>query len=176
MATKETRGSGRALTTMQQAFVEAFVETGDKLVSLRRAGYTAHIQAADRLLRTPHIAAEIDRRLSERLATEGVSVAIDTLITIARDPRRKDSDRITASRILLDRAGRGDAAAASGSLLEASPAEMARIAGDALQAIAAREQRLLELLDKPGDVIDLDPADVIDLDPADAPANSGVFG
>lgn len=103
----------KKFTGRQQVFVDALAATGDKTYALRKAGYSGHVQAADRLLRDPAVAAAIRHRENERLHTECLPAAVDLLRKAVTDDSFPANSRVTAAKIILDRTlGAQDAAAA----------------------------------------------------------------
>ncbi len=79
-----------ALTAKRQAFVDAYLQTWNASEAARVAGYAAPMQEGYRLLRNADIAAEVQRRVSERAMT-----ADEVLIRLAEMARGSMDDFVS---------------------------------------------------------------------------------
>lgn len=94
------------LTEMQGDFVRLVVQgkSPDDAASL--AGYQGEAWgAAARLLRTPGVAIAIRNEINRLLTVEGLPVAYQTLLTLAKDNTVPGAVRRACARDLMDRAG-----------------------------------------------------------------------
>lgn len=86
--------------------------SGDKHSALRRAGYSPHIQTADKMMRKAHIMAEVRRQEELRLNLECLPAAISLLQRALTDDTFPANSRVAAAKIVMDRTiGKEDAAA-----------------------------------------------------------------
>jgi hypothetical protein len=104
--TKLLSHKAQTLSEGERRFVEHFVNTGDQNIALRESGLPSNTGHTVRRLRTdPRIIAAIQMEVATKIRTEGASVAIDTLLEIARDKSAPKGARVDSAKTLLDRAG-----------------------------------------------------------------------
>jgi len=95
--------SGR-LTPQEIVFRDAFATTGDKAYAAMKAGYSSPRQSAHKALANPIIEADVRRQQLAILNNELLPAAIGVLATIIADPKASERGKLTAVKIVLDRA------------------------------------------------------------------------
>lgn len=90
-------------TPQERAFIEAYAATMDAQESAKRAGYASPHSAGYLALKRPAIREEIVRLQLERLDTELLPLAVDTLASIMKDTKSPAGARVTAAKIVLDK-------------------------------------------------------------------------
>lgn len=87
--------------------------TGSKQYALQTAGYSPHVQTADKMMRKAHIIAEVRRQEELRLNLEALPAAVSLLTRAVTDDTFPANARVSAAKIIMDRTiGKDDAAAA----------------------------------------------------------------
>jgi|SRR5690625_4169603 len=104
--------ANQRLTAQQRRFAEAYVESGNRDLALRAAGYTPYRQTAQGLLAKPQVIAEVRRQEELRLNLECLPAAINLLQRALTDDTFPANSRVAAAKIVMDRTiGKEDAAA-----------------------------------------------------------------
>lgn len=133
----------QGLTDQQANFVREYVGNGGKgAEAAREAGYSflRADRAAWELTQHPVILAAIRMEQMRRIVGEGATVAISTLLLVANDSGAKGSERVAASRTLLE------AAHLIGKTAEANPLEdkaLSDMTREELGRFIAREEAAL---------------------------------
>ncbi len=146
-----------SLTPQEIAFVDAYAELPDKQRAERKAKLSPN--GAWQVLQRPEIQRQIVARQSALLVTEGLTVAVATLLEVMRNPKAPAAARVTASKIILDRAlpdGRGPG---DREPHEMTPEELAA-AIDRLEQLAAA--RAKEVGESPPQLVANPPSDLFD--------------
>lgn len=128
-------------TERQQIFMNEYLEGRTQTEAARRAGYKQPEQQAWNLLRVPKIAAYIRAEQARKLATDGVRVGINTLLSIAQDEAAPKAARVQAANSLLDRAGLTARVAEAAQGLHERP--LSEMTIHELQAVVAEERERL---------------------------------
>lgn len=125
-------------TPQERIFSNALAASGDKEYAAKVAGYRNPSVAACKLTSRPAVQAEVARIQTERLFREGLPVAVDALIAIARDGRN-DGARVQASKALLDYTIGRDGAGGERDLSSMSAGDIARELAEGRMRLAALE-------------------------------------
>lgn len=140
-------------TERQQAFIFNYLSGLDQTNAARRAGYSQPEQAGWQQLRRPRVAAYIRAEQARKLATDGVRVGINTLLSIAQDEAAPKAARVQAANSLLDRAGLTARVAEAAQGLHERP--LSEMTIHELQAVVAEErERLANSQAIEGDVVE----------------------
>lgn len=132
-------------THQERAVVEAYVATGSVTEAARRAGY-AQPSAASKALARPELAAEVLRRQRERLITEGLPLAVDTLVSIMQNELQPAGARVSAAKIVLDHT-KQDEQGRDKSIADMLPEELVEELAKARAAVQARKEALAKAVD-----------------------------
>ena len=90
------------LTDQQRAFALAFVENGGKVTDAAETAEYSDVKYGYMLAQNAHVQAGIRYIQRMKIEGEGASVAINTLIQIAKNEAQPGSTRVSASRALLE--------------------------------------------------------------------------
>lgn len=102
------------ITPKERAYIDGVVSHGDIHEAARQAGYRDVPSAVCRLQRSPEVQREIVARQQDRLVSEALPLAIDTLIAVLRSPSTPAGARVQAVKLTLDKAGIGQPDAVEG--------------------------------------------------------------
>lgn len=94
----------KTLTKQEVRFIEAVARGNEPAVVARAEGYLDSKEWY-RLLRRPAVAAAIDLEVRKQLSTELAPLAIQHYRNVLTNSNASDSDKNTAARAVLDRAG-----------------------------------------------------------------------
>lgn len=130
--------SKAGLTDQQAAFVTAYLQTANASEAALRAGYS-HREAGYSVLRGQAVQKALHDARQRLIATEGATVAYQTLIDLMR-PANPANVRLGAAKYLMDAAGHGakDAPGDHKSLTEMSADELVATIAKLDQAMAAK--------------------------------------
>lgn len=141
----------KRFTSQQARFIEASAAGMKPVDAAVRAGYAVPKIQGYQALAKPEILEAIRREQAAKLVQEGLPVAINTLITIARDEKQPANARIAASKVIVDRGlGADDPAAGK------SPDQMT--ADELQRAIDALNSKMVAISDKARLVLEPDPS------------------
>lgn len=136
---------GGRTTRQEQAVATAYVATGSVSEAARRAGYS-HPNAASKALARPAVAAEVLRIQRERLVTEGLPIAVDTLVSIMTNEKQVAGARVAAAKIVLDHT-KQDEQGRDKSIADMLPEELVEELAKARAAVQARKEALAKAVD-----------------------------
>ena len=102
--------NNKGLTPQEKTFVDTFAATGDKGLAGKVAGYAQPHVGAHKALARPIVQAEIVRVQNERLFSELLPLAIETLKNVMTDARAPAASKVRASEVVLNRTLGTDAA------------------------------------------------------------------
>lgn len=91
------------LTRQERMFAQHMADTGDKRYAAEKAGYAVPVQTADKMVKKPHVMAEVARLQTQRLYNDALPAAVDCLISILTDTKAPAGARVQASKVVLDR-------------------------------------------------------------------------
>lgn len=137
--------SGR-LTEQERSFIEHMIASADPVYSAEKAGYAHPRPSASKLVRRPEVVAAIREAVLVRLYSEGVPVAVNTLLEIARDEKAPKNPRIAAARTLAEmtRMGVIDGNGLDKPLSEMTRAELSAAKDRALAYLAELDAPVIE--------------------------------
>jgi len=92
------------LTAQEKAFAATYAATGDRNYAAMKAGYSSPRQSASQALQKVEVQADIRRQQLAILNNELLPAAIGVLATIIADPKASERGKLTAVKIVLDRA------------------------------------------------------------------------
>lgn len=137
----------KRFSPQETKFIQASVQGLPPIEAARKAGYSQPGAQAYQALARPDVLEAIRREQASRLVQEGLPVAINTLITIAKDEKQPANARIAASKIIVDR-GLGSEDPAAGKSPDQMTAEELQRAIEQLNAkmhaVAERARPVLE--------------------------------
>lgn len=133
------------LTHKESTFIEAMAATGDREYAAVKAGYPHPRPAASRNLAHPVISAEIRKRQQDTLQGPLRDAALKLLGDVLGDERQSTRDRLTASKIVLDKTDQAPEEAAERDLASMTAAELEAHLTKAQAALAQREASMVDI-------------------------------
>ena len=132
------------LTKGEQAFLAAFVATGDRVKAEKAAGYTPNHGYA--VLARPEIQARYTEQVLASMRTEAAPLAVRTLIEIMGSAKAPAAARVQAAKVVLDRALPQEGGGSAKELHEMTPDELSA----AIQTLEAQAASMAKPVPDPG--------------------------
>lgn len=145
------------MTPQEDAFIDAYVASGDAQYAGTKAGYAAPSKSSYKALARPDVHAEIIRRQQARLTEELLPLAVECLNRLITDKRTPAGAAFNAAKYVIDR-GLGAVENMDKEPHEMSPDELAK------QIQQLRD----EAAKRSGKIIDVTPVDI-------TPQSAGIF-